>query len=111
MIHHCMFIGAFLTREDGKVTVASSVSTFITTSIVFFIYGYLCQHYCQKQTQTAPIPVTNRTPVYKNVIPEQNKEQDLELNENIAYGPIMIVSDHHKNLIHSQFSRHINIGY
>ena len=26
------------------------------------------------------------------VIPEQNTEQDLELKENIAYGPIAIIS-------------------
>ena len=29
---------------------------------------------------------------YENVIPEQNTEQDLELKENIAYGPIVIIS-------------------
>ena len=87
-----MFIGAFLIREDGKIAVASSVSTFIITSVVFFIFGYLCRHYRQKQTQFPPIPLTNRTPVYENVIPERNKEQDLELNENIAYGPITIVN-------------------
>ena len=27
--------------------------------------------------------------MYENVVPEQNTEQDLELKENIAYGPIM----------------------
>ena len=84
MIHYFMFIGAFLICEDSIVaswhrgTVALSVSTFIITSIVFFIFGYLCRHYRQKQTQTPPIPVVNRIPVYENVIPEQTKEQDLE---------------------------------
>ena len=46
----------------------------------------------QKQTQSPPIPATNRTPVYENVIPEQILEMDLELNENIAYGLIATVS-------------------
>ena len=86
------FIGAFLRlSEDGKIAVASLI-TFIVSSIVFFIVGCFCHHYCQKQKQTPPISVMNRTPVYENVIPEQTLEQDLEMKENIAYGPIAIVS-------------------
>ena len=88
---HVYFIAAFL-REHGKIAVALSVSTFIVTSIVFFSFGYLCRHYHQKQTQSPPVPLTNRTPVYENVLPEQILEKDLELNENIAYGPIATVS-------------------
>ena len=72
---------------------ASSLITLIISSIVFFIFGYFCRHYHQKQKRTLPIPVTNRTPVYENVIPEQNLEQDLELKENVAYGPIASFSD------------------
>ena len=70
---------------------ASSVVTLIISSVVFFTFGYFCRHYRQKQTQALPIPFTNRIPeaVYENVTPEQNTEQDLELKENIAYGPIM----------------------
>ena len=30
--------------------------------------------------------------MYENVLPEQNLEQSLEMKENIAYGPIAIVS-------------------
>ena len=86
-----ILIGSFLS-EDGKIAVASSVSTFVITSVVFFTFGYLCRHYRQKPKQTLPVPVTNRTPLYENVIPEQNTEQDLELKENVAYGPIAIIS-------------------
>ena len=71
---------------------ASSVSTFIITSVVFLTFGCLCHHYPQKTKQTLPVPVMNRIPLYENVIPEQNTEQDLELKENVAYGPIAIVS-------------------
>ena len=67
---------------------ASSLITFVISSIVFSIFGYFCHHYRQKQKRTLPISVMNRTPVYENVILEQNLEQDLEMKENIAYGPI-----------------------
>ena len=85
------YLGSLLS-EDGKIAVASSVITLIISSVVFFTFGYICRHYRQKQTQALPIPVMNRTPVYENVIPEQNTEQDLELKENIAYGPITCAS-------------------
>ena len=88
----CISIGSLLS-EDGKIAVTSSLITFIISSIVFFIFGYFCHHCRQKQKRTRPVPVTNRTPVYENVIPEQNLEQDLELKENIAYGPIASFSD------------------
>ena len=71
---------------------ASSVNTFIITSVVFLTFGCLCHHYHHKPKQILPVPVMNRTPLYKNVIPEQNTKQDLELTENVACGPIAIVS-------------------
>ena len=85
-------IGSLLS-EDRKIAVASSLITLIISSIAFFIFGYSCHHYHQKQKHTLPIPVTNRIPVYENVIPEQTLEQDLELKDNIAYGPIASSSD------------------
>ena len=74
-------IGAFLS-EDGKIAVASSVSTFIITSVVFFTFGYLCHHYHHKPKQVFPVPVPSAIPLY---LPEQDTEQDLELKENVAY--------------------------
>ena len=63
------------------------MTTFIVTSIVFFTFGYLCRHCHRKQEQTrlppakTPIP----GPVYEDVLPTH---KDLELKENIAYGPL-----------------------
>ena len=75
--------------EDGIIiAVASSLIAVIISSITFFIFGYFCHHYCQKQRVTPPISVANRPPMYENVLPEQNLEQNLELKDNIAYGPI-----------------------
>ena len=88
-----MFIDALLS-QDGIIAV-SSVITFAITSVVFFTFGYLCGRYRQKQEQTRPPPAKRPTPdpVYEDVLPTQNTEQDLELKENIAYGPVANISD------------------
>ena len=76
---------------------ASSV-TFVAGSSMFFIVGFLCRHFCQKfkerhstvNTQTSTGPrIANQgnipsTPVYDDVVLKQ-REQELELKENIAY--------------------------
>ena len=78
--------------EDGKVAVASSLITLIISSIMFFASGYFCHHCRQKPQQTSistlPVPVKSATPLYENVLLEQDPGQDLELKENVAYGPI-----------------------
>lgn len=58
----CIFIGSLLS-EDGKIAVASSLimTTFIISSIVFFIFGYFCHHYRQKRI--LPTPIENTTPI------------------------------------------------
>ena len=58
---------------------------------MFFTFGYLCCHYRKKQEQIHPSPPASKPtpgPVYEDVLPTQNTEKDLELKENIAYGPL-----------------------
>ena len=91
--------------DDGKIAVASSV-TFIVGSGMFFIIGFLCRHFCQKfkerhsiintQTSTGPRTASHpnqenilSTPVYDDVVLKQ-REQELELKENIAYTSVRI---------------------
>ena len=57
---------------------ASSVTVFVMTSILFFIIGFLSGHFCQKGRKRA-----------ENVSPlQQHEEQELELKENVAYVPV-----------------------
>ena len=70
-------------NEGEKIVIASSAITFAISSIVFFIFGYLCHHYRQKSGQT-PTPA----PLYEDVLQQQNPRHDMELQENVAYGPI-----------------------
>ena len=86
--------------DDGKIAVTFSV-TFIAGSSIFFIIGFLCRYFCQKfkerhsinNTQTSTVSRTaNRdnipsTPIYDDVVLKQ-REEELELKENIAYAPI-----------------------
>ena len=84
--------------DGGKIAVASSV-TFIAGSSMFFIIGLLCGHFCRKErrnTQTSTGPRTSNwsdqvnilsTPVYDDVVIQQSN-QELELKENLAYGPV-----------------------
>ena len=81
---------------------ASSV-TFIASSSIFFIIGFLCQHFCQKfkerhstsmintQSSTGPRTASQEnipsTPIYDDVVLKQ-REQELELKENIAYASV-----------------------
>ena len=86
--------------DDGKIAAASSV-TFIASSSMFFIIGFLCRHFCQKfkerrgiiNTQTSTGPRTTNqenipsTLIYDDVVLKQ-REQELELKENIAYASV-----------------------
>jgi hypothetical protein len=80
--------------------VASSVA-FVVGSIMFFIIGFLCGHFCRKErhkTQTSTGPGTasqcdqenilsTQAPYYDDVVLKQ-REQELELKENVAYAPV-----------------------
>ena len=88
----CMDNGREALSQDGKIAVASSVTVFIVASILFFIVGFLCGHYCQnkrKQSSAAGETVPSASgqtqiPYYDDVV----LEQEVELKENVAYGPL-----------------------
>ena len=71
-----------LTKE-GKIAVASSVIiVFTVASILFFIVGFLCGHFgiCRKKER-------NNT-AEGVAVPPKEFDQELELQENVAYGPL-----------------------
>ena len=76
--------------HDGKIAMASSVTRFTMASVSFFITGFLCGHFCQKNRKRVDInPPSGQTQIlyYDNVILQQS-EQELVLKENVAYGPV-----------------------
>ena len=80
-----MKLGAFLSR-DGQIAVVSSLVTFIISTIVFFILGRLCGH---RRKTPAKIPTPG--PMYESV-QRAHAEQELELKENITYGPVACIN-------------------
>ena len=71
------------------VVVATSVSAFLVSSMIIFIIGFVCGHcFSQKvKCQTTSATVTSPAPVYEDVLPTLNgqQEQDVETKENVAY--------------------------
>ena len=71
---------------------ASSVTAFAVGSIIFYIIGFLCGHFCQKESKVTARTVSQcekaqGTPYYDDVVLNQH-EQELELKENVAYAPV-----------------------
>ena len=73
--------------RDRKIAIASSVTVFVVASILFFIIGFLCGHFCRKERKTTAIVPQTSTPYYDDVVLQQH-EQELELKENVAYAPV-----------------------
>jgi hypothetical protein len=109
-----LFKGSEGLSREGEIAVASSVTVFTVTSILFFIVGFLCGHFCQKKrisstaageavppagsggaaASEAVTPAESggltQTPCYDDVVLQQPmpNEQELQLKENVAYGPL-----------------------
>ena len=74
--------------QDGKITVASSITISTMMSLSFFTIGFLCGHFRQKVRKPADtvLPAAEQTqiPYYDDVV----LKQKLELKANVAYGPV-----------------------
>ena len=83
-----IFIVSEALSGDGKIAVASSITVFIVTSILFFIIGCLCGLFCRRERKAAENKVAKKQiPYYDDVVLKQH-EQVLELKDNVAYGPV-----------------------
>ena len=83
--------------RNGKIAVASSVTVFTVASILFFIIGFLCGHFCQKTRKSGTTAAAGeptvppaessggqaQTPYYDDVVLQQ-----VQLKENVAYGTL-----------------------
>ena len=73
------------------LAVVSSISVFIFTSIVFFLFGYACG--CRQRQRKSGRQISKNSPVYENAVPNLTTEQaDLELTRNEAYGSLNVGS-------------------
>ena len=73
------------------LAVVSSISVFIFTSIIFFLFGYACG--CRQRQRKSGRQISENSPVYENTVPNLTTEQaDLELTRNEAYGSLNVGS-------------------
>ena len=77
------------------IALSSSVSVFVLSSVIFFAFGYVCGYKCKQNMASGQAgvhhayytEVTCDQPAQQNVQSEI-REQDIELNENVAYEPV-----------------------
>ena len=68
-----------------------SVSIAVTiTIIVFFILGFVCSCFCQKYKQTFCKTSVVRSSTGTDSKVKDQESHDLEMTENVAYGPLDI---------------------
>ena len=82
---------------ERKIAVTSSITVFVVASVLFFTIGFMCGHFCQKKRKPStaaadlgtvpPSGGQTQIPYYDDVVLQQ-REQELELKENVAYGPV-----------------------
>ena len=89
-----MYIGndIVLLSQGGQIAIAAILS-FTLGSLLFFITGFLCGHFAHVCVKPKPLsesgsPSEERptVPLYDDVIPQQQTQEQLELNVNVAYG-------------------------
>ena len=81
-----------LTSNTVTVVVTSLVSVFLVSSVIIFIIGFICGHCFGRKSNKSELSKTETpVPPYEDVLPRamrhQVEEHDLEMNENVAYGP------------------------
>ena len=72
--------------HNVEIAIASSVSTFVVASLLFFAIGFLCGCFCKrerKKAESASPAEQTQTPYYDDVVLQQHKQQELELQDNI----------------------------
>jgi hypothetical protein len=87
-VNQLIFTGHPLS-QDGIIAIASSISVFVVTSILFSIFGCFCGLHCRKLRQNHPSSTNQQTPaiIYEDVLPK-DYEQKFELQPNTAYAAV-----------------------
>ena len=75
-------------QETVTIAVSSSITMSILSSVVFFVFGYICGCKCKKTSRRTGDIVSSGTKVTQQHVQAEGREQDIELNENLAYDPI-----------------------
>ena len=96
-LHACIHLFFYAERSieashNVEIAIASSVSTFVVASLLFYAIGFLCGCFCKerKRAESASPAEQTQTPYYDEVVLQQHEQQELELQNNIAYTPVSL---------------------
>ena len=69
---------------------ASSVTVFIVTAILFFVAGFLSRYFRHKgrKTDDDHRVIKKEIPIYYDAVVLKQQGQELELKDNVAYAPV-----------------------
>ena len=82
------------------IAIASSVTVtvFIASSILFFIIGFVSGRFSKREKSSSNVhtsedgtiqpPSPQQSVVYEDIIAPRQHDKDLEMKENVAYGPL-----------------------
>ena len=81
------------------VVVASLITGFLVSSMIIFIVGFVCGQKCggkfkgslNQTSDSSTRPAKGLTvPIYESDTTQCHEEQVIELEENVAYGPVSV---------------------
>ena len=80
------------------IVVISALASFVTGSAIFFIVGCVCgrcseKQMCKSSTKSSSSEndqdeTSQDNTLYEDILCKQEDEQQLELKQNVAYGPL-----------------------
>ena len=83
--------------------VVSSIAVFILSSTLFFIIGFVSGRFSKREKSsftdhtsedgTSQRQSPQQSVVYEDIVVPQQQAKDLEMKENVAYGPLTLTSD------------------
>jgi hypothetical protein len=74
--------------NQNETIVVTSIIVFVVTSSIFFFIGYLCGHFCRKQSPVSTALAPSVVDHQENDPQPRRREEKLELQTNVAYASV-----------------------
>jgi hypothetical protein len=74
--------------NQNETIVVASIIVFTVTSSIFFFIGYLCGHFCRKQSPVSTALAPSVVDHQEDDPQPRRREEKLELQTNVAYASV-----------------------
>ena len=76
-------------QATANLIVAVSLMVFVLSSVICFVFGYICGYKHKQSMATGQAAGGGRdAEEIQPVLQSDVRDRDIELNENVAYGPV-----------------------